>query len=283
MAEKKIQRESSAKVHSVKSMDFMASSTSLVLGCGRHNSPCFNSKRYFTCINQAKPSKSESCDNVDEWSGCGCLLFRDPRFGGGLARRAKIFFLPWYIPIFNLGYMTSLLPWHLALVLSSILRNEEDFSRFHLILACSWTRKAHGSQFHLKYLNFEVALTISGIIITPNVSINRNPLKTHVSVALGGKFQMFFLDISLFGLTYPFLEGGGNARRPKKIYIPRVIFNIPGLPWRMIDRMRSRNLELPSFIPRNQDLNRLWHTDLPVLRVSPRGTCYLFSCGYDKG
>ena len=101
------------------------------------------------------------------------------------------------------------------------------------VRACSWTSKAHGSQFHLKCLNFEVALTISGIIITPNVSINRNPSKTHVLVALGEKFQMFFFNISFFGLTYPFLEGGGggNARGPKKIYIPRVIFNIPSPPW----------------------------------------------------
>ena len=52
---------------------------------------------------------------------------------GGLARRARK--KKFYHDIFfNLGYMTLLLPWHLALALSSILRNEEDFSRFHLIL-----------------------------------------------------------------------------------------------------------------------------------------------------
>ena len=44
------------------------------------------------------------------------------------------------------------------------------------------------------------------------------------------KLQVFFRsDISM---TYPFLGGGGeNARRPKKINLPRVIFNIPGPPW----------------------------------------------------
>ena len=35
----------------------------------------------------------------------------------------------------------------------------------------------------------------------------------------------------MFGLTYPFLEGGGSkAQRLKKIYRPRAIFNIPGPP-----------------------------------------------------
>ena len=58
---------------------------------------------------------------------------------------------------------------------------------------------------------------------------------------------MFFSEISFFGLTYPFLGGGGGGGKPehlKKIYRPRVIFNIPGPPWAdatemMVDAMMS--------------------------------------------
>ena len=44
--------------------------------------------------------------------------------------------------------------------------------------------------------------------------------------------MFFFLEISFYGLTYPFLGGrGGKAQRLKKISWPHVIFNIPGPPW----------------------------------------------------
>jgi hypothetical protein len=41
--------------------------------------------------------------------------------------------------------------------------------------------------------------------------------------------EYIFLGITIFGLTYPILEGGGGGVRPKglrKVYRPRVIFNI---------------------------------------------------------
>ena len=61
-----------------------------------------------------------------------------------------------------------------------------------------------------------------------NSNLNRNLLKD-LFLSLFLHF-FFFSEISFFGLTYPFLEGGSKAQRLKKIYRPRAIFNIPGPP-----------------------------------------------------
>ena len=58
--------------------------------------------------------------------------------------------------------------------------------------------KAHSFQSHLKCLNFEVALTIGSIIITPNVSVNKNPLTPWVLL----EFSSMPITLGEFSPTY---------------------------------------------------------------------------------
>ena len=72
---------------------------------------------------------------------------------------------------------------------------------------------------------------IGTVIVTPNVSADRNPFRNSCFRNSRKKISDVFLNTSFFGPIYLFEKGGGgNARRPKKIYLPRVIFNIPGSP-----------------------------------------------------
>ena len=48
------------------------------------------------------------------------------------------------------------------------------------------------------------------VIVIPNDNVDRHPLKTYVFVALLRNF-LIFLEISFFGLTYPFWEGRGEG------------------------------------------------------------------------
>ena len=63
----------------------------------------------------------------------------------------------------------------------------------------------------LKCLNFEVALTISGIIMSASIE---TLYKDSCFGSSRRKFSNVFLDISFFGLTYPFLEGRGGGKMP---------------------------------------------------------------------
>ena len=77
-------------------------------------------------------------------------------------------------------------------------------------------------------------------LTTPNNNVDSYPPKTMFSYLSWQNF-ICFVKISFLGRL------GGTAQRPKKIYRPRAIFNIPGPPWSSF--LASSSLWSSSFSP----------------------------------